>query len=180
MQIAVTFRHMEADEGIKDYVKDKVEKLQRYIENPREIHVVLTAEKFRHIAEMTVLADGLTLNSEGRDSDLYTAIDQMVEKVERQVRERKGKERRKRSASPEDVASSEPGAEEFEGKEDEEILSSIRRRRILAKPMSLEEALAQFRIANEDIFLFLNSDSGLMNALYRRKDGGYEWVEASV
>jgi putative sigma-54 modulation protein len=180
MQIAVTFRHMEADEGIKDYVKDKVEKLQRYIENPREIHVVLTAEKFRHIAEMTVLADGLTLNSEGRDSDLYTAIDQMVEKVERQVRERKGKERRKRAVSPEEVTAAEAVADEFEGKEDEEILSSIRRRRILAKPMSLEEAVAQLRIADEDILLFLNSDSGLMNALYRGKDGSYEWVEASV
>ena len=179
MQIAVTFRHIEADEGIKDYVKDKVDKLQRYIENPREVHVVLTAEKFRHIAEMTVVADGLTLNSQGRDADLYTAIDQMVDKVERQVRERRGKERRKRSGLPPEETSPESGLEEGEGKEeDQEILSTIRRRSILAKPMSLEEAVAQLRLANQDILVFVNSDSGLMNALYRRKDGSYEWVEA--
>jgi putative sigma-54 modulation protein len=177
MQIAVTFRHIEADEGIKDYVKDKVEKLQRYIENPREIHVVLSAEKFRHIAEMTVIADGVTLNSEGRNSDLYTAIDQMVDKVERQVRERRGKEKRKRSTSLPDLTSPESEGEEFEGKEDQEILSTIRRKRILAKPMSLEEAVAQLRLSDEDIVVFVNSDSGLMNALYRRKDGSYEWVE---
>jgi len=188
MQIAVTFRHMEADEGIKDYVKDKVEKLQRYIENPREVHVVLSAEKFRHIAEMTVVADGLTLNSQGRDSDLYTAIDQMVEKVERQVRERRGKEKRKRLSVPPEAATPESGiedvegedleGEDVEGKEEEEILSTIPRRRILAKPMSLEEAVAQLRLTNQDILVFINSDSGLMNALYRRKDGSYEWVEA--
>ena len=183
MQIAVTFRHMEADEGIKDYVKDKVEKLQRYIENPREVHVVLSAEKFRHIAEMTVVADGLTLNSEGRDSDLYTAIDQMVEKVERQVRERRGKEKRKRLGVPPEGTTPEGGPEEVEGedveeKEEEEILSTIPRRRILAKPMSFEEAVAQLRLTNQDILVFINSDSGLMNALYRRKDGSYEWVEA--
>jgi len=178
MQIAVTFRHIEADEGIKDYVKDKVERLQRYLENPREVHVVLSAEKFRHMAEMTVVADGLTLNSEGRDSDLYTAIDQMVERVERQVRGRRGKEKRKRSGPLPEEASPESGPEEVEGREDQEILSTIRRRRILAKPMSLEEAVAQLRAANQDMLIFVNSDSGLMNALYRRQDGSYEWVEA--
>ncbi len=91
MQIAVTFRHREPDEGVKDYVKEKVEKLEKYLENPREIHVVLSSEKFRQIAEITIISDGVTLNSQGRDSDLYAAIDQMVEKMERQVRERRGK-----------------------------------------------------------------------------------------
>jgi len=177
MQIAVTFRHIEAGEGIRDYVRDRVEKLQRYLENPREVHVVLSAEKFRHIAEMTVIADGLTLNSQGRDSDLYTAIDQMVEKVERQVRERRGKDKRKRSSARPPLASPEGEGEDFEGKEDQEVLSTIRRKRILAKPMSLEEAVAQLRLSGQDILVFVNSDSEQMNALYRRKDGDYEWVE---
>ncbi len=176
MQIAVTFRHMEADEGIKDYVKDRAEKLQRYIENPREVHVVLSAEKFRHTAEMTVIADGLTLNSEGRHSDLYTAIDQMVEKVERQVRERRGKEKRRRASAKPALMPPE-GEGEDEGKEDQEVISAIRRKRILAKPMSLEEAVAQLRLTNRDMLIFVNSDSGQMNALYRRKDGSFEWVE---
>ena len=60
MQVAVTFRHMRAHEGIKVYVKEKVEKLRKYIENPREVHVVLAVEKFRHIAEITVVGDGVT------------------------------------------------------------------------------------------------------------------------
>ena len=51
MQISVTFRHMEASEGVKGYVKEKVEKLQKYVENPQEVHVVVSAEKFRQMAE---------------------------------------------------------------------------------------------------------------------------------
>jgi putative sigma-54 modulation protein len=90
---------MEADEAVKAYVKEKVEKLQKYIENPREVHVVLAVEKFRHIAEITILGNGGTFNSQGRDNDLYAAIDQMVDKMERQIRERREKVRRKRPPS---------------------------------------------------------------------------------
>ena len=93
MQIAVTFRHMETNEAVKDYVKEKVQRLEKFVENPREAHVVLATEKFRHMAEITVIGDGGTLNSQGRDSDLYAAIDQMVDKMERQIRGRKGKGR---------------------------------------------------------------------------------------
>ncbi|HUL21657.1 MAG TPA: ribosome-associated translation inhibitor RaiA, partial [Thermodesulfobacteriota bacterium] len=73
MQVAVTFRHMKTHEGVKAYVKEKVEKLRKYVENPREVHVVLAVEKFRHIAEITVVGDGGIFNSQGRDNDLYAA-----------------------------------------------------------------------------------------------------------
>lgn len=177
MQLAVTFRHIEPNEGIKDYVKEKVERLERYLENPREVHVVLTAEKFRHRAEMTVVVDGSTLNSEGRDSDLYTAIDQMVEKVERQVRERRGKDRRKGPSMKSPGGTVPEGGEEFETQEDRELLSAIHRRRVSAKPMTLEEALEQLRLSKEDLVIFINSDSHQTNVLYRRSDGTLEWVE---
>ncbi len=99
MQVSVTFRHMETEEGIKEHVKEKVERLQKFIENLREVHVVLSVEKFRHSAELTIVGDGVTLNSEGRDRDLYTAIDQMMDKMDRQIRARKGKEKIKRGNS---------------------------------------------------------------------------------
>src|SRR5512136_2605044 len=106
MQVAVTFRHMETNEGIKDYVRGKVQRLQKYVGSPKEVHVVLSTEKFRQIAEITILADGLTFNSQAKNSDLYAAIDQMVDKMERQIRERRGKERRKRPPVTKAVAQS--------------------------------------------------------------------------
>jgi len=177
MQVAVTFRHMKTHEGVKAYVKEKVEKLQKYIENPREVHVVLAVEKFRHIAEITVVGNGGIFNSQGRDNDLYAAIDQMVDKMERQVRERREKVRQKRaSSSPPKtpVGRREKAGEE---KEEGELTSLIQRRRTVAKPMSLEEAVSQLSLSKKNFLVFVNSDSGQMNVLFRSKDGGYEWVE---
>ncbi len=175
MQVAVTFRHMETNEGIKDYVRGKVQRLQKYVGSPKEVHVVLSTEKFRQIAEITILADGLTFNSQAKNSDLYAAIDQMVDKMERQIRERRGKERRKRSPATKAVVQS--PEKTAEGPEDSELISLIQRRRVLAKPMSLEEAVAQLGVAKGDFLVFINSDSGQMNVLYRSKEGGFEWVE---
>ncbi|MBS3907566.1 MAG: ribosome-associated translation inhibitor RaiA [Syntrophaceae bacterium] len=176
MQISVTFRHMEADEGVKKYVKEKVERLKKFMENPREAHVVLSVEKFRHSAELTIVRDGLTVNSEGRDRDLYAAIDQMVDKMDRQIRERREKVKRKRGnlLPPE----TEPGGQEIpatmNGKTG--ISSHIRRRQIPAKPMSLEEAMAQLKLSGGAYLFFINSHSGEMNALHR-ENGDYEWME---
>ena len=180
MQIGVTFRHMEADEGAKGYVRGKVQRLQKYVENPREVHVVLSAEKFRHRAEITIIGNGRTFNSQGRDTDLYAAIDQMVDKIERQIRERREKGRRKRVSAMPSPAPLPKDEEVLESKKETDLSSLIRKRRILAKPMSLEEAMVHLEISRKDFLVFLNSDSGQVNVLCRSKDGGYEWVEPSL
>jgi putative sigma-54 modulation protein len=177
MQIAVTFRHMEAEEGAKGYVKGKVQRLQKYMESPREVHVVLSAEKFRHIAEITIIGNGMTLNSQGRDTDLYAAIDQMIDKIERQIRERREKGRRKRvNAMPSPVVTSK-GEDPVE---EQPFSSLVQKRHILAKPMSLEEAVVQLEISRRDFLVFFNPDSEQVNVLCRTKDGGYEWIEPSL
>jgi len=177
MQVAVTFRHMKTHEGVKAYVKEKVEKLQKYIESPREVHVVLAVEKFRHIAEITVVGNGGTFNSQGRDNDLYAAIDQMVDKMERQVRERREKVRQKRvnASSPKTplAQSGKAGEENEEGG----LSSLARRRRMVAKPMSPDEALSQLTLSKKDVLVFVNSESGQINVVCRSKNGEYEWVE---
>ncbi len=176
MQIAVTFRRMEPDEGVKEYVKRRVQRLKKFIENPREAHVVLSVEKFRHSAELTIIRDGQTLNSEGRDRDLYAAIDLMADKMDRQIRERREKAKRKRGNHPSTGRASprRGGAGREEAEPD--LSARIKRRRVPAKPMSLEEAAAQLDLSGEPFLFFINSDSGEMNALHRR-EGGYEWME---
>ncbi len=177
MQIGVTFRHMKTDKGVKDYVQEKVQRLQKYILNPAEVHVVLSTEKFRHIAEITIIGNGVTLNSQGRNSDLYAAIDQMVEKTERQIRERRGRARRKRSNLSSLKAPIRRRGRAIESGEEREIPHITQRKHTLAKPMPLEEAVAQMDLSQEEFLIFINSDSGQMNVLHRGKDGGYEWVE---
>jgi putative sigma-54 modulation protein len=177
MQVSVTFRHMKTDEGVKAYVEEKVQKLQKYIENPREVHVVLAVEKFRHIAEITIVGNGGAFNSQGRDNDLHAANDQMVDKMERQIREQRGKVRRKRAIPSSSKAPFPLSGKVGEGKEEGEIPLLIQRKRTIAKPTSLEEALSQLSLSKKDFLVFINSDSGQMNVVYRLKNGGYGWVE---
>jgi putative sigma-54 modulation protein len=177
MQVAVTFRHMKTHEGVKAYVKEKVEKLRKYLENPREVHVVLAVEKFRHIAEITVVGDRGIFNSQGRDNDLYAAVDQMMDKMERQIRERREKVRQKRANASSPKSPLQLRGKVGEEKEEEDLSSLVRRRRTVAKPMSLEEALSQLHLSKKDFLVFVNSDSEQMNVVYRSQDGGYEWVE---
>jgi putative sigma-54 modulation protein len=168
---------MKTHEGIKAYVKEKVEKLQKYVENPREVHVVLAVEKFRHIAEITVVGDGGIFNSQGKDNDLYAAVDQMVDKMERQVRERREKVRQKRANASSPKTPLRSRGRIGEEKEEEDLSSLVRRRRTVAKPMSLEEALSQLHLSKKEFLVFVNSDSEQMNVVHRSQDGGYEWVE---
>jgi putative sigma-54 modulation protein len=168
---------METDEGVKAYVQEKVQKLQKYIENPREVHVVLAVEKFRHIAEITIIGNGGTFNSQGRDNDLYAAIDQMVEKMERQIREWREKGRRKRSNPSFLKGPLQRGGKDRGGEEEGEFPSFIQKKHTIAKRMSLEEAVSQLTLSKKDFLVFINSDSGQMNVVYRSKDGSYEWVE---
>jgi putative sigma-54 modulation protein len=168
---------METDDGIKSYVREKVQKLQKYIENPKEVHVVLAVEKFRHIAEITIVGNGMTFNSQGRDNDLYAAIDQMVDKMERQIRERREKVRRKRTNPSSSKVSLQQEGEAREGNGKRDIPSLLQRRRTLAKSMSLEEAVSQLTLSKRDFLVFVNSDSGQINVVYRSKGGGFQWVE---
>jgi putative sigma-54 modulation protein len=168
---------MEADEEVKAYVRGKVQKLQKYVENPREVHVVLAVEKFRHIAEITIIGNGGAFNSQGRDNDLYAAIDQMVDKMERQIRERRGKVIRKRTIPSSSKAPFRRSGRAEEGKEEGEVPRLILRKRTIAKPMSVEEALSELSLSKKDFLVFINSDSGQMNVVYRSKNGGYGWVE---
>jgi len=176
MRVSVTFRHLEADQGVKDYIKEKVQKLQKYLVTPREVHVVLSVEKFRHFAELTIIGDGVTYNSEGKDRDLYTAIDQMVEKMDRQVREGREKAKRKRENALPFLAPLQKKRKAAGGKEGSENPPLIHRRRFPVQALSLEEAVSELELSKEDFLFFINSDSGQINGLCQ-KDGGYEWVE---
>ena len=56
MHVSITFRHMESSESISDYAKKKMEKVEKYLIEPIEVHFVLSVEKIRHIAEVTINA----------------------------------------------------------------------------------------------------------------------------
>ena len=97
MQISVTFRHMDSNDGMKEYAKQKLMKMKKYMGSPGEAHVILSVEKFRNIAEVTIRGEGVSINGEERSGDMYSAIDNVMDKIGRQIKKRRGKIRRRKS-----------------------------------------------------------------------------------
>ena len=96
MDITVTFRRMEPIESLKIYAEEKISKIDKYFDFPIEAHVVLSLEKFRHIADVTLSLNGTRVKGVEETEDMYSAIDQVVDEIEKQVKKYRSKIREKR------------------------------------------------------------------------------------
>src|SRR5438552_12874285 len=85
MQILVTFRHVEPTSPLKAYAEEKLARVKKYLRRPVEAHVILAVSKERHVAEITLKADHVTMFAEETTHDLYSAIDLAVDKLEHQA-----------------------------------------------------------------------------------------------
>ncbi|MDI7266830.1 MAG: ribosome-associated translation inhibitor RaiA [Myxococcota bacterium] len=91
MRIAFTFRHLDATDALKDYVADKLARVQRVLPGPAQAAVVLSTERFLQECDVTVTSAGKTFKGSQRSEDMYASVDRAVDRVERQVRKSKGR-----------------------------------------------------------------------------------------
>jgi len=97
VKVSVTFRHTRPTEALKSYAEEKLHKIGKYFYRPLEAHVVLSVDsKDRHLAEVTLQARRLVIHGKEETSDLYSAIDLVIDKLEQQVRKHKTRLRRRR------------------------------------------------------------------------------------
>jgi len=85
MQVSVTGHHVEVTESLKNHVEEKINKLKRHFDNVTDVHVILTVEKLEQKAEATVQISGAKLFADDVQEDMYQAIDNMVDKLDRQI-----------------------------------------------------------------------------------------------
>jgi len=175
MQVAVTFRHMEPSAALRDYATEKVIKVKKYLEDPIECHVVLSVEKHRHAAEVTIVADGFKINGQETTGDMYSAIDIAVDKIEKQIKKHRDRLREQRPGRPATTeVAPEGGAEEAEAETPARI---IRAEGYQMKPLHPEEAVLALEASGDDFIVFTNAESEKFSVLYRRKDGTYGLIE---
>ena len=85
MQVSITGHHVEVTEALKAYVEEKINKIKRHFDNVVDVHVILTVEKLEQKAEATVQISGAKLFADDVQEDMYVAIDNMVDKLDRQI-----------------------------------------------------------------------------------------------
>lgn len=99
MNVSITFRHMDASEAIKKHAAAKLGKLQKFLRQPMTAKVTISVDKLKHVAEARISSGGAHLEAKESSDDMYTSIDRMIEKLDRQIRVTKGAaEARRRKA----------------------------------------------------------------------------------
>jgi putative sigma-54 modulation protein len=176
MDIMVTFRHMEPTESLKTYAEEKISKIKKYLDSPMEAHVVLTVEKFRHQADVTLSVDGTRMKGVEQTGDMYSAIDQVMDKIEKQVKRHLSKIRDHRSENikGEGRSVSEDADEAGSFSQGEPVIEV---EKMVAKPMDPEEAAMQLSLSRQDFLVFRNAKSREINVIYKRGDGNLGLIE---
>lgn len=90
MNVSITFRHMDASEAIKKHAAAKLGKLQKFLRQPMTAKVTISVDKLKHVAEARVSSGGAHLEAKESSDDMYTSIDRMIDKLDRQIRVTKG------------------------------------------------------------------------------------------
>ena len=177
MKISVTFRNMEGENSQREYVEKQLKKLEKYIDNPVDAHVVLSVEKFRNAAEINLTANGLILNGKEEEKDMRLAIDNAIEKIERQLKKWKERVRGFKSATARDGELE--GASPVEEMEELPDAKVVETRKTVLMPMSIDDAVLEMETTNNRFVIYRDSSTEDVCVMYRRDDGKFALIEVS-
>ncbi|MFH1562675.1 MAG: ribosome-associated translation inhibitor RaiA [Nitrospirota bacterium] len=174
MNISITARHIEVTDSVKEYLEKRLNKLKKYFKKEVNIHVVFAAEKERRSIEVDINYNGNILHSEVTTQDIHTSIDQVVEKLERQVKKCKDKIQGKNKILSTRQASK---ITEGIGLSSTEDIKKIKRKKLTLKPLELADAILQLERTKAGFLVFTDAQTDKVNVLYQCNDGNYGLIE---
>jgi putative sigma-54 modulation protein len=179
MQTSLTFKNIEPSDTLNTYVSSKLNRFDKYLDNPAEASVVLAVEKHRHIAEINITGDRMVINGKEETTDMYSAIDMVLDKLETQIKKTKAKKRKRRGGNKPFDAAADMAPRGLE----EEMTAGAPRvhvQHIEYKPMDVDEAVLQMDLVEDAFMVFNNARTNSVNVLYRRKDGDYGLIQPNL
>ena len=181
MDIKIRGKNVELTPALKGYIEEKIGRLDKYFDSVKSVDVALTVERNKSIentqkAEVTVFVNGSVIRGEEASVSMYSSVDIVVEKLERQLK--KYKSRIYTSMRDRRPDRNSKGAPRDDGFLSESQVATdepmIARTKVVAlRPMTVAEATLQMELLGHDFHLFLNPDTGAVNLVYRRRDGNY-------
>ncbi|WP_138496160.1 ribosome hibernation-promoting factor, HPF/YfiA family [Paenibacillus pinistramenti] len=179
-KLSVRGQQIEVTGALRDYVSKKLSRLEKYFDAPptSDTNVTLSVAKGVHTVEVTIPLPGVLLRAEDKSDDMYSSVDAVVDKLERQIRKYKTKVSRRRQSGLKGLSVEEPldGSLLVETESEEEDyngLEVVRTKRFTLKPMDVEEAILQMDLLGHNFFVFSNTESREVNVVYKRNDGRY-------
>jgi putative sigma-54 modulation protein len=179
MRLQVKGRNLDVSDQIRQYAEDKLAKLDRLVKDPTRVELELAVEKNpsisdNHVAEATVWTKGPVLRAREASGDMKASIDQLVDKLERQVKRYRDKRRPRKHDRPDGPVVEQAPLELSEGGP-----AIVKSKQFAFKPMAPDEAVLQLELVGHDFFVFRSAESDEINVVYRRRDGNYGLIEPS-
>jgi putative sigma-54 modulation protein len=175
MQITVTAKGVAVPRGLKEVVERKLSKLERLLRQIETVDITCSRERQWRVVEIVINANGLLVRGEDRAIDIRSALDNLVDKLERRIKKSRSKLLDRYREHPETRDAWDTLIEEATEASPEPSL--VRSKRFPVKPMNPEEAAAQMELLGHDFYVFRNAETEQVNVLYRRKDGNYGLIE---
>lgn len=169
MQVIVTFKNIDSSDALKSYIQKKIDRFDRMLDSPAEAHIVLSVEKIRHIAELTLTCDKLSIHVKEMSESMYSSIDALMDKVKSQIKRHKEKIKRHMSGDKTSLNDT----FEFDAGNDErgDIPEEIIVEPIDYKPMDIEDAVAELKSGKKAFFVFNNARTEQLNVIYKHNNG---------
>jgi len=172
MKYNIRGNKIEVTKAIEDYLKSKLSKIEKYFDDNVEAKAIISTKGREQKVEVTIWSGKYNVRAEEAGEDLYSSIDLVVDKIERQLKKFKDKLYNKKGNREEFV----PEIEDYFEEEEQTI---VRRKEVFLKPIDEEEAITQMELLGHSFFVFKNVDTDKINVVYKRKDGDYGIIEAN-
>jgi putative sigma-54 modulation protein len=200
MQFAVTFRHMEPTDALKAYARERMERVKKYLPDPIACHVVFSTERHNHRIDVSFqLHNGLSIAGHETTENMYSSIDLVIAKIERQVRKYKGKLEGMKARphnvhalpwSHSIVSEAFHEIDEMNGGNGKSVVAEhhgdggpqpefkvVRTEKFHAQPLSVADAIVQLNLQHEAFLVFRQDTDGRVAVVYKREDGAYGLIE---
>ena len=171
MQTTVTFKKIDPSDSLKDYVQKRLGKFDKMMDSPCEAHVVLSVEKIRHIAEITLTCDRLKIHAKEESESMYSSIDALADKVKVQITKNKDKGKHHMSGNKKSIKDKGLDPDYAKGAFDNPVTGSIILETVETKPMDVEDAVVQLNSSKQAFFVFNNARTEQLNVLYKHNNG---------
>jgi putative sigma-54 modulation protein len=182
---------MDATEALKSYAKDKLSRIRKYLPDPIAVHVVMSTDRHMHRADVNVqLHNGIRVAGHEITEDMYSAIDLVMDKIERQVKRYKDKLRSHKGKNTLDAITWTHSVlveaeDEVSGGNGEAAAPAAepgpaivkKTEKFHADPMSVAGAIMQLNLTDEQFLVFRSEANGGVSVVYRRDDGSYGLIE---
>jgi putative sigma-54 modulation protein len=178
MEVEYTGRAVEITPAIKEFTENHLRKIRKILGEAIEVHVILTVEKYRHIAEINLKSRSFKFNGLEETHDMYTSINAVLEKIERQALKHKGKKIARKRKPAIAAVTVPPGEPREQVAVNSAAPRVIRTRSFAPKPMTVEEAVEEVAHSKSEFLVFRNSESESVSVVYRRKDGNFGLIES--